>query len=117
GLAGIPSMDEAVVAARRAGLEVLETADLSLTGDIPWYEPLAPKDWSFASLPSSRIGRRCTNMALRTLQMLRIAPRGARAVSRFLNEAAEALVEIGHADIFTPDFLIMMRKPRQGAEP
>ena len=116
GLAGIPSMDEAVVAARRAGLEVLETADLSLTGDIPWYEPLAPEDWSFASLRSSRIGRRCTNMAVGTLEMLRIAPRGARAVSRFLNEAAEALVKIGRAGIFTPDFLIMMRKPLERAE-
>lgn len=112
GLMGIPSMDDALGAARRAGFDILESADLSLTGDIPWYEPLAPRGLSLASFRSSKPGRWCTNQAVGVLELLRIAPRGARAVSSFLNEGAEAMVEIGRAGIFTPDFLIMMRKPK-----
>jgi hypothetical protein len=49
--------------------------------------------------------------AVGVLELLRVARRGSRAVSCFPNEAAEALVEIGRAGIFTPDFLIMMQKP------
>ncbi len=111
GLFGLPTTDEALAAARSAGFDILDATDLSLTGDIPWYEPLAPSGFSLASFRSSPPGRVCTNGLVGVLETLRIAPRGSRAVSQFLNEAADALVEVGRAGIFTPDFLMLMRKP------
>lgn len=111
GLMGIPSTEEALGAARSAGFEIVEATDLSLTGDIPWYEPLAPRGLSLRSFRSSAAGRWWTNQLVGLLEFLRIAPRGSRSVSSFLNEGAEAMVEVGRAGIFTPDFLIVMRKP------
>lgn len=115
GMMGIASTDEALAAARAAGFEVVDCADLAATGDIPWYEPLAPRGLSLAAFRSSATGRRCTGLAVGALEALRLAPRGARLVARFLDEAAVALVEAGRAGIFTPDFLIVMRKPPPGA--
>jgi sterol 24-C-methyltransferase len=111
GLVAICSVDEALAAARRAGFEVVEAADLALTGDIPWYEPLAPRGISRASFRSSKLGRWCTNQAVGALELLRIAPRGSRTVAVFLSEAADALVEAGEAGIFTPLFLMVVQKP------
>jgi len=113
GLMGIPTMGAALDAARAAGFAILDAIDLSLTGDIPWYEPLSPAGLSAASFRCSKLGRWCTSQAVGLLELLRIAPRGSRAVSYFLNDAAESLIEIGKAGIFTPDFLIMMQKPLQ----
>lgn len=111
---GIPSLvgtDEALAAARRAGFAVIEADDLALTGDVTWYEPLAARGFTLASLPASKLGRWCINQALGALELLRVAPRGSRAVHTFLVEAADALVEAGEAGIFTPLFLMVMQKP------
>ena len=111
---GIPSLvwtDEALAAARRAGFALIEATDLALTGDLPWYEPLAAQGFSLASFRASKLGRWCINRALGTLELLRVAPRGSRAVHSFLCEAADVLVEAGEAGIFSPLFRMILQKP------
>ena len=111
---GIPHLvgtDEALRAARRARFEIIEAADLALAGDIPWYEPLAARGISLASFRASKFGRWCINQALGAFELVRVVPRGSRAVHTFLCEAADALVEGGEAEIFTPLFLMIMQKP------
>ena len=40
-----------------------------------------------------------------------MAPAGTSEAARFLNVAADALVEAGELGIFTPSFLVHARKP------
>ena len=96
-------------ALRTVGFEVLETRDLAIqTGpSIPWYEPLAGSGISVAAFRSSRVGRWATQNLLRTLEALRIAPKGSVRVSEMLNLCADAMVEAGqarhlHTDVFHP---------------
>ena len=95
------------------GFEVLETRDLAIqTGpSIPWYEPLVGSGISVAAFRSSRVGRWATQNLLRTLETLRIAPKGSVRVSEMLNLCAEAMVEAGRLGIFTPMYFIHARKP------
>ena len=100
-------------ALRSVGFEVLETADLSVQAgpSIPWYQPLVGTGLSLASFRSSRIGRRFTHIALRLMEVLRIAPRGSVRVSQTLNLCAVAMAEAGRLGIFTPMYFIHARKP------
>jgi sterol 24-C-methyltransferase len=111
GLVTVCTADEARAAARQAGLIVTEASDLALTGDVPWYEPLAVRGFSLASFPSSKPGRWCINQALGAFERLRIAPRGSRAVHSFLCQAADDLIAVGEVRIFTPLFLMILQKP------
>lgn len=100
-------------ALRSVGFEVLETRDLAVqTGpSIPWYEPLVGSGLSVAAFRSSRVGRWATQNLLRTLEALRIAPKGSVRVSETLNLCADAMVEAGRLGIFTPMYFIHARKP------
>ena len=100
-------------ALRSVGFEVLETRDLSVqTGpSIPWYQPLMGSGVSVAGFRSSRIGRWVTNISLKALEALRIAPQGTVRVSETLNLCAVAMAEAGRLGIFTPMYFIHARKP------
>ncbi len=52
-----------------------------------------------------------TNLGVRALELLRVAPKGSTAVSTLLNEAAAALVRGGETQIFTPMYFFHARKP------
>jgi len=103
---------EVISALRGAGLEVLESRDLAVdvgTG-MPWYQPLAGQ-WSPSGFKRTPPGRWLTNKMVRTLEWMRVAPRGSTAVSDFLNVGADALVLGGETGIFTPMFFFHARKP------
>ena len=57
-------------------------------------------------------GRALTAAVTRMLEALRIAPQGTSETARFLNVAADALVEAGKLGIFTPSLLVHVRKPQ-----
>lgn len=100
-------------ALRTVGLEILETRDLAVqTGpSIPWYEPLVGSGIALAAFRSSRVGRWATQNLIRTLEALRIAPRGSVRVAETLNLCADAMVEAGRLGIFTPMYFVHARKP------
>ena len=102
-------MTEALAA---AGFELVESRDLAADcdADTPWYQPLAARFalWGFHH---SRAGRAVTNVAVRGLELARIAPKGSAAVSSFLNAAAAAIVRGGETGIFTPMFYVLARTP------
>ena len=56
-------------------------------------------------------GRTATNITVRVLEKLRIAPRGATEVSRMLSEAGDVMVASGELNIFTPMYFYLARKP------
>lgn len=49
GLPDVRTTAETLQSLKAAGFEVLDEADLSLTADIPWWEPLDPDSWRLAS--------------------------------------------------------------------
>ncbi len=102
-----------VDAAEAAGFEVLAATDQATTSDLdtPWYISLQGRDFSFSSLARTPIGRTCTAAVTRVLESLRVAPAGTSEAAQLLNVAADALVEGGELGIFTPSFLVHVRKP------
>ena len=113
GLPDIAHTHEVDAALRKAGFELLESQDLAPTGDAstPWYRSLTGKDFSLSSIPRTPIGRVLTNATTRVLEKLNLAPQGTSQVSDFLNAAADALVEGGEREIFTPMYFFLARKP------
>jgi len=108
----LATFDAVLDALGRAGFDVLESRDLAPEADAgtPWYQPLAARV-ALRGFHQSRAGRVVTNLAVRGLELVRIAPRGAAAVSTFLNAAAAALARGGETGVFTPSFYFLARKP------
>jgi len=77
----------------------------------PWYMALQGRDFSLSSWARTPTGRRFTENVTKFLELLRIAPAGTGETATFLNIAADALVEAGELEIFTPSFLVHARKP------
>ena len=116
GLPDIALASEVCMSLETAGFELLDARDLAPESDpeTPWYRPLQGRDLSLGSIPRTPVGRALTNLALRIGEKLRVVPEGTRAVSTFLNRAADSLVEGGGTGIFTPLFYFLARKPRDG---
>jgi sterol 24-C-methyltransferase len=108
----LPGFDVVHDALATAGLELLEHRDRAAESDpeTPWYQPLAAR-FALRGFHHSRAGRAFTNVAVRALERVRIAPRGSAAVSTFLNAAAEAIVRGGETGVFTPMYYVLARKP------
>jgi sterol 24-C-methyltransferase len=111
-LPDLPGFDVVHDAVRAAGLELITSRDLAADSDpeTPWYAPLAAR-FSVRGFHHSRAGRAFTHVAVRGLELARIAPRGATAVSSFLNAAARAIVRGGETGVFTPMYYVLARKP------
>jgi len=113
---GLPDLihtSKVLEALKQAGFEEVEGRDLAGEGDPnkPWYYPLSGQELSLGGFPRTKPGRFLSHSAVRLLERLRIAPRGATEVSEFLNLAADALVGGGRLGIFTPLFSFWARKP------
>ena len=113
GLQDLVSMRDVDAALDKVGFEVLETSDMADQAGpaIPWYEPLVGSGLSLTSLRSSRVGRSATEQILRVLEALRVVPQGTPGAARILNIGAAALAEAGRLRIFTPMYIIVVRKP------
>ncbi len=110
--------DEHVQTIQRAGFEIIEAVDLQAEqGDprTPWYMALQGRDLSFSSWARTPAGRAFTANFTKLLERLRIAPQGTSDTAEFLNVAADALVESGELEIFTPSFLVHARKAADGS--
>ncbi|MEM9066876.1 MAG: methyltransferase domain-containing protein [Myxococcota bacterium] len=113
---GLPDLSHTSVIDRsleKAGFELIETKDLAPTGDpqTPWYLALTGGDLSLSSIPRTPIGREITNAVTVILEKLRLAPKGTKQVSDFLNEGADALVAGGETGTFTPMYFFLVRNP------
>lgn len=109
GLPDIPFLTDIPEALARAGFAVETYEDLAMSSTVPWYAPLAGREWTLRSLPRTPFGRSLTNLTARILEALQLAPRGTTEVSRFLNRAADAMVAGGELGIFTPLFYVRAR--------
>ena len=111
GLVHLSTAAEVAAAVAASGLELLQIEDRCAGSEVPWWERLAPASNSFALRRTSGIGKQFTNISVRFLEALHIAPPGTTKVARMLDEGGQVLVEAGKQGIFTPGMLIVARKP------
>jgi len=109
-LPSLATFDEVQRGLELSGFEVLETtdrADASSPG-LSWQSSLS--EVSLRNLPRTPAGRVVTTALTGLLELTGIAPKGTRAVSSFLNDAADALVAGGDLGIFTPMYFVLAKK-------
>ena len=111
GLPNLVTITEGLAAARKAGFEVVESCDRALepTG-IPWYIGLMAR-WTMSDFKMTPLGRWVTHIMLYILETLRLAPSGSFKVHRTLCKAADGLAAAGAEGIFTPMYMMILRKP------
>ncbi|KAF0721254.1 hypothetical protein AaE_010116 [Aphanomyces astaci] len=114
GLPTLETPEQIAKALTDAGLEVVTHYSLQDNyrdpHEIPWYETLEGK-WTLQGFRMTWFGRQCTHALVTILETLKIAPKGTVKVSLMLNKTADDIVEAGRANIFTPSYFFMARKP------
>jgi len=95
------------------GFHVLDVQDRAFEGDreLPWYHSLTGKELSKAGIRRSPVGKVVVRALTRTLETVRIAPKGTAEVADFLNTGADGLVRSGELGIFTPMAFFLAEKP------
>ncbi len=109
-LPSLATFDEVKQGLVDSGFELCEAKDRApeCHAELPWYSSL--DEVSVRNLPRTPAGRVVTSAMSSVLEKLRIAPKGTREVSDFLNECADALVGGGKLGIFTPMYFALARK-------
>jgi sterol 24-C-methyltransferase len=110
GIAALADVRELDAALSDANFEVLETRDLALSSEIPWYQPLRASV-SLRGFRNSRVGIWLTHQLVRFLEVTSLSPGGTVQVHDVLRVAQSGLVQGGEAMIFTPLYFWVARKP------
>lgn len=106
----IRTIQRATEGLKAVGFEILHSEDLAAREDhLPWYYPLrgnladVQTVWDYLTmLRITRAGRAVTQVAVKAMEAVGLAPKGTFAVSQSLEIAAEALVVGGTTGVFTP---------------
>jgi sterol 24-C-methyltransferase len=112
-LPDIPTIPRMRQSLESAGFVIHEVIDLASASDpeTPWYLPISSDDRTLRGLRMTRPGRVATQVLVRSLERLRVAPSGSWRVARLLQDGADALVAGGRAGIFSPLVLMVAEKP------
>jgi len=97
----VRTIEDCIAAAKEAGFEVQYTFDRATTGGKPWQ----------AAMKSARRAAYITHILTGVLEFIRFAPKGTQAVHTMLLKAAVNLEAGGDLGIFSPMYLIVMKKP------
>lgn len=120
GIAQMFTVSDGLAAIRAAGFELELHHDLAEDDDspAPWYWPLdsdlryAQTLWdALTVLRMNKWGRVVSHNLLSVLESVRIIPSGTRKTAESLGKAADALVEGGKKKLFTPMYLMVVKKP------
>lgn len=93
-----------------AGFNVIEVSDLAETAPVSWYEPFEPK-LTLAGFKTTPVGIKMTNIAVKVMETLKLAPPGSAQIHNDLSVGAITLFEAGKRQIFTPMLLCVAQKP------
>ena len=110
----LPTTVECVEDVQGAGFEIIQAVDQTVAdGDptTPWYLALQSRDFGLSSWARTPVGRAFVTGFLRAAQAVKLVPYGTADTAEFLHDTADALVESGILQIFTPNYLIHARKP------
>ncbi|MCY3558082.1 MAG: methyltransferase domain-containing protein [Chloroflexi bacterium] len=110
----LPTLEQQVDALRRAGFEIIHAIDQEAecgNPQTPWYMALQGRDFSLTSWARTPAGRKFSETVTKFLELVRLVPTGTFESAALLNAAANDLVKVGELKIFTPVFLVHVRKP------
>jgi len=93
-----------------AGFDVVEVRDLALDSEVTWYDPFEPR-YTVAGFKTTPIGIKLTNLAVKTMEAVKLAPAGSALMHDNLSVGAVTLFEAGKTGIFTPMLLCVGQKP------
>ncbi|PVV04864.1 hypothetical protein BB560_000621 [Smittium megazygosporum] len=102
---------------KKCGFEIQVSEDLaptSVSGDSDWYQDLFQKRVCFSSIGGfvrSKFGSSVMSFFLKFFSFLRLVPSSATNVDKFLKVGGIGCAKGGKADIFTPMFIIVAKKP------
>lgn len=118
GISSLQTRKHAEEAIQSAGFTLEHAEDLAARSDkIRWFYPINGKfkheNWKdvIGFLRRTRIGRASVGVLIRLLELVRVAPAGTAETSHELALAADHLVAGGEAEIFTPMFFMIGKKP------
>ncbi|KAF9584984.1 Delta(24)-sterol C-methyltransferase [Lunasporangiospora selenospora] len=119
GVSKLVTIKECIQALENVGFIIERAEDRTQNSDkIKWYYPLAGDIrsantfWDYVTvLRTTTPGRAITTFMVRVLEKLRIAAPGSSKVGEILQQGADAILESGELQIFTPMFLFIARKP------
>ncbi|KAJ3381949.1 hypothetical protein HDU84_004730 [Entophlyctis sp. JEL0112] len=104
------TIPQCIQALKSVGFEIIETRDLAEDdyhnpAMTPWYDPLE------SVFARTRIGRILTDVFVRVLETVGLAPAGTTKVQNLLSSAGDNLERAGKLGVFTPMFFCLVRKP------
>lgn len=112
-LPDVNSIEYVINCVRKAGFEVEEYADVADPKgkpEIKWYQPFEPA-YTPSGFKTTPVGIWLTNVFVRMLELVRLAPAGSHKMHDHLTTGAATLHEGGKMGIFTPMLFIKARKP------
>ncbi|KAL7197421.1 hypothetical protein ACSBR2_020039 [Camellia fascicularis] len=109
GLPDIRSMKQCLEALKLAGFAVIWEKDVASDSPLPWYLPLDKCHFSPSNFRVTAAGRSITRNIVKALEFVGLAPEGSQRVQAFLEKIADALVEGGRKNIFTPMYFFLAR--------
>lgn len=110
GLIDMHPVQQCVDAAKAAGFEVVEARDVSDGSDLSWYHALA-RDFSIVDFSFSKVGRNLSGYLCGALEAIKLAPKGTKKINDMLCKTANFLVTSGKLGIFSPTYMLLVRKP------
>ncbi len=78
---------------------------------MPWYSTLE-SGWSLKQIRQTKGSRMVMRQVFKTLEALHIVKKGVVKTQKILLVAADALVEGGKLEIFTPMYLVVVSKKK-----
>jgi len=98
-----------------AGFEIIDDFDLvdeaiDMGSPLTWYASFE-SGCTLSQIKHTKLGRLSTQLFVDVLETLKIAPAGTSGTHRMLANTADALVESGRLEIFTPMHFFLCRKP------
>ena len=97
----VRTIEDCIEAAKAAGFDVQFTFDRATVGAVPWQQ----------AMKSARRAAYLTHLLTGVLEFVGFAPKGTQAVHTMLLKAAVNLEKGGDLGIFSPMYLIVMKKP------
>jgi len=97
----VRTIEDCIAAAKEAGFEVQYTFDRATTGGVPWQQ----------AMKSARRSAYITHVLTGALELVGFAPKGTQDVHKMLLKAAVNLEKGGDLGVFSPMYLIVMKKP------
>ncbi len=111
----IATFSEVDRALESVGFQIIEATDrgaIKDRSDTPWYQPMAGQRGTLRNtFRRTPLGRRAMLVSLRLAEACRVFPQGSTDVVRFMDKTADAYVEGGELEIFTPLYCFLARKP------